>query len=96
MCSPRTAHKRIKRGSKLQWYSRCIIWDVAEQLWKDCVEALNDAEFIDGLHAVHTYIRKSPALRVSWTLKRQMGVQTLDDRSDEEKTKYLGACLAYK
>ena len=81
----RTAHTRIKRGSKLEWYSRRNMWEFAEKLGKDCVEDLSDVEFIDGLHFVHTYFIKNPAYRVSWNLQRHMGPHTLDIRNNEDK-----------
>ena len=92
----RTAHTRIKRGSKLEWYSRRTMWEFAEKLGKDCVEDLNDVEFIDGLHSVHTHFRKHPASRVSWNLQRHMGPQTLDDKNDEDKLNYVGSPLVHK
>ena len=81
----RTGHKRIKQGSTLKRYSRRSMWEFTERIGKDCVEALNNVKFIDGLHAVHTHFDKHPPLRVSWKLKPQMGPQTLDDTSNEEE-----------
>ena len=73
------------------------MWEFAEKLGKDCVEDLNDVEFIDGLHSVHTYFYKTnPAYRVSWNLQRHMGPQTLDDRSNEDKLNYVGSPLVHK
>ena len=71
------------------------MWEFAEKLGEDCVEDLNDVEFIDGLHSVHTYFHKHPAYRVSWKLKRHMGPQTLDDRNDEDKLNYVGSPLVH-
>ena len=72
------------------------MWEFTEIIGKDCVEALNDVECIDGLHAVHTCFDNNHALRAAWNLKPQMGPQTLDDRHDEENINDLGAPLAYK
>ena len=58
----RTAHTRIKRGSKLEWYYRWTMWEFAEKLGKDCVEDLNDVEFIDGLHSVHTFFYQKSSI----------------------------------
>ena len=34
----RTAHTRIKRGEKLQWYCRHNMWELAKRLAKHSVE----------------------------------------------------------
>ena len=70
--------------------------EFAEKVGKYSVQDLNDVEFIDGLHYVHTYFYKHPAYRVSWNLQRHMGPQTLDDRHNEEKLNYVGAPLVHK
>ena len=75
--------------------SECV-WEFTERIGKDCVEALNGVDVIDGIHAVHTHFDNSPAVRVAWNLKPQMGPQTLDARNDEEIFNDLGAPLVHE
>ena len=92
----RKAHTRVKRGDQLQWYSRHSMWIYAEKLGKDSVEALSDAEFIDGLNVVHKHFKSRVSQRVAWNIEAQKGPLTLEDRSDPEKLNYLGTPFVYK
>ena len=56
----RTAHTRVKRGHRWQWYSRNNMFQFAKRLGKDSVEDLTDAGCVDGLHAVHVTSNVAP------------------------------------
>ena len=72
-----------ERPTKLQWYSRVIMWRIADRNNLPSVEAMSNEQYADALIEVNTFFRKQAPLRKAWAIEEYKGPQNIQDRGTE-------------
>ena len=78
-----------------RYYCRTKMWDEADALGLDCVEAMSDEQYDVALRSVHKYFVYHPAQRKMWALEEDHGPVDVSERHTD-KAMYTGGARKFK